>query len=222
MNSVGIDIGGTFTDLVGTVDGRLVTAKTATVPSDPTRGVAESLALAGCTPAAMDEILHGTTIAINTVLERKGARTALLTTPGFRDVYAIGRSNRIEAFNLDFHRPRPLIPRDLTFEIPERILASGEVLEPLDEGALAATLAELEARGVEAVAVCFLHAYVNPAHERRVGELLRAARPDLFVTLSHEILREYREYERTSTTALNAFIGPRVQGYLQRLDGFLR
>jgi N-methylhydantoinase A len=222
MNVVGIDIGGTFTDLVGYVDGAIITSKTSTVPADPTQGIATSLELAGCRTDRLDEILHGSTIAINTVLEHKGARTALLTTKGFRDVYAIGRSNRIEAFNLFFKRPQPLVPRSLTFEIPERILASGEVLDSLDESAVEAVLQTLDAEGVEAVAVCFLHSYANPAHERRAGEILRKARPDLFVTLSHEILREYREYERTSTTGLNAFVGPRVQGYLKRLENHLR
>jgi N-methylhydantoinase A len=222
MNIVGVDIGGTFTDLVGCIDGRIVTSKTSTVPVDPTRGVAESLALARCEMPSLSEVLHGSTIAINTVLERKGARTALITTRGFRDTYAIGRGNRIEAFNLFFHRPQPLIPREATFEVTERMNAQGAVLTPLNESevhALAATLAALK---LEAVAVCFLHAYANPAHERRVGEILRAAAPNLFVTLSHEIVREYREYERTSTTALNAFVGPCVQAYLGRLENHLR
>jgi N-methylhydantoinase A len=222
VNIVGVDIGGTFTDLVGYMNGQIVTSKTSTVPADPTRGVANALDLAECEAAAVDEILHGSTIAINTVLERKGAKTALLTTAGFRDVYAIGRSNRIEAFNLFFKRPEPLVDRNLTFEIRERILASGEVLEPLDERTVEAAIAAIGAADCQAVAVCLLHAYINPDHERRIGALLRERRPDLFVTLSHEILREYREYERTSTTVLNAFVGPRVGGYLRRLDGFLR
>ena len=222
MNIVGVDIGGTFTDLVGYVDGQIVTSKTSTVPADPTRGIATSIELADCKTAVIDEILHGSTIAINTVLERKGARTALLTTEGFRDVYAIGRSNRIEAFNLFFKRPEPLVDRNLTLEIRERVLATGEVLEPLDETSVDEAIAQIDALGCQAVAVCLLHAYVNPDHERRIGAILREKRPDLFVTLSHEILREYREYERTSTTVLNAFVGPRVGGYLQRLDGYLR
>src|SRR3977135_4228388 len=133
MNIVGVDIGGTFTDLVGCVDGRIVTSKTSTVPADPASGVADSLALAGCRMPDLDEVLHGSTIAINTVLERKGARTALITTRGFRDVYAIGRGNRIEGFNLFFHRPNPLVPRDLTFEVSERVNAKGEVLLALTE-----------------------------------------------------------------------------------------
>jgi N-methylhydantoinase A len=222
MNIVGVDIGGTFTDLVGCVDGRIVTSKTSTVPADPTRGVADSLALAHCEMPALSELLHGSTIAINTVLERKGARTALITTRGFRDTYAIGRGNRIEAFNLFFHRPKPLIPRELTFEVTERINAKGAVLKPLDETDVQALAQSLAAQNIEAIAVCFLHAYANPAHERRVGEIFRAANPKLFVTLSHEIVREYREYERTSTTALNAFVGPRVQAYLGRLEDHLR
>jgi N-methylhydantoinase A len=222
MNIVGVDIGGTFTDLVGCVDGRIVTSKTSTVPADPTRGVAESLSLAHCEMPALSELLHGSTIAINTVLERKGARTALITTRGFRDTYAIGRGNRIEAFNLFFHRPKPLIPREQTFEVAERVNAKGTVLVPLDEKEMQALAATLAKQNIDAVAVCFLHAYANPAHERRAGEMLRAANPRLFVTLSHEIVREYREYERTSTTALNAFVGPRVQAYLARLEDHLR
>src|SRR5215470_562238 len=182
MNVVGIDIGGTFTDLVGCVDGRIVTSKTSTVPADPTRGVAESLSLAGCRMPALDEVLHGSTIAINTVLEKKGARTALITTRGFRDTYAIGRGNRIEAFNLFFHRPKPLIARSLTFEVSERVNAKGEILVPLAEAEVEALASALHARGVEAVAVCLLHAYANPAHERRIGEILRAADPNRFIT----------------------------------------
>jgi N-methylhydantoinase A len=222
MNIVGIDIGGTFTDLVGCIDGHIVTSKASTVPADPTQGVAATLALAHCDVACLSEVLHGSTTAINTVLERKGARTALITTRGFRDVYAIGRGNRIEAFNLFFHRPKPLVERNLTFEVPERINARGEILTPLDEDAVRLLADVLRRERVEAIAVCLLHAYANPAHEQRIGAILRSALPDLFVTLSHEILREYREYERTSTTALNAYVGPRVRSYLLRLDTHLR
>ena len=217
MNIAGTDIGGTFTDLAGCIDGKIVTSKTSTVPADPAEGVVETLRLAGCSMPAMGEVLHGSTIAINTVLERKGARTALLTTKGFRDIYAIGRGNRIEAFNLFFHRPKPLTERSFTLEIPERIDARGNVLAPLDEAAVAALIPELRDRGVEAVAICLLHAYANPEHEKRIGAILRKALPDAFITLSHEILREYREYERTSTTVLNAYVGPRVKTYLRRL-----
>src|SRR5579859_2748589 len=222
MSVVGIDIGGTFTDLVGIEGGAIFTAKTLTVPADPTVGAAAALRLAAYDPSAITELLHGSTIAINTVLERSGARTALVTTEGFRDVYALGRGNRPDAFNLDFHRPRPLIPRDLTFEVRERMNAAGEMLVPIDEAQLVALGDRLNELGIEAVAICFLHSYANPAHEIAVFEALRRQCPDIFVTTSHEILREFREYERTSTTALNAFVGPRVNQYLGRLEGFVR
>jgi N-methylhydantoinase A len=222
MDIVGVDIGGTFTDLVGCIGGSIITAKTSTVPSDPTKGFANSLEIAGCDMPTLDEVLHGSTIAINTVLEKKGARTALVTTRGFRDVYAIGRGNRSEAFNLFFHRPKPLIPRNRTYELNERMNFKGEVLTPLDEAELSTLAETIKQDGIEAVAICFLHSYANPQHEARVAEFLRAADPELFVTTSHEILREYREYERTSTTALNAFVGPRVRTYLRRLEDYLK
>jgi N-methylhydantoinase A len=221
LSIVGVDIGGTFTDLVGYENGRIITSKTSTVPADPTEGVAESLRLANCDISAIGELLHGSTIAINTVLERKGAKTALITTEGFRDIYAIGRNNRPDAFNVMFKRPRPLVTRDLTFEVAGRMTATGEELTPLDEARVVALGEQMVKLGVEAVAVCFMHAYTNPAHEAVAGAILRSRFPRLFVTLSHEILREYREYERTSTTALNAFVGPRVDGYLGRLERFV-
>src|SRR5262249_53686250 len=152
---------------------------------------ATALTLADCDVAAMGELLHGSTIAINTVLERSGARTALITTAGFRDIYALGRGNRPDAFNLFFHRPRALVPRDLTFEVAERMTAAGDALAPLDPAQVAGLARELAARGIEAVAVCFLHAYANPAHEIAAGDVLRREAPALFVTLSHEILREF-------------------------------
>ncbi len=219
---VGVDIGGTFTDLVGYRNDELVLAKTLTTPDNPALGVATALELSNTQVASLAEFLHGSTIAINTVLERKGARTALLTTLGFRDVYEIGRGNRPEAFDLNFSRPKPLVPREWRFEINERLNARGEVLTPLDPAQVLALGQQLKAAGVDSLAVCFLHAYANPAHEIAVGELLRRAHPDLFVTLSHEILREFREYERTSTTVLNAYVGPRVKNYLQHLQADVR
>jgi N-methylhydantoinase A len=220
LSIVGIDIGGTFTDLAGYQDGEIVTSKCLTVPTDPTAGAAQALRIAGCDVSALDELLHGSTIAINTVLEKSGAKTALITTRGFRDVYAIGRGNRPDAFNLFFHRPRPLVPRELTFELRERMNAAGEILLPIDVAAVEALGQKFIALGVEAVAVCFLHSYANPAHEIAAGSVLRRHFPSLFVTLSHEILREFREYERTSTTVLNAYIGPRVSRYLGRFESF--
>jgi len=222
LSIVGIDIGGTFTDLAGFEDGGIVTSKCLTVPADPTAGAAQALRIAGCDVSALDELLHGSTIAINTVLERSGAQTALITTRGFRDVYAIGRGNRPDAFNLFFHRPRPLVPRELTFELDERMNAAGEVLVPVEAAAVEALGRKLTALAIDAVAVCFLHSYANPAHEIAAGNVLRAHFPQLFVTLSHEILREFREYERTSTTVLNAYIGPRVARYLADFESFAR
>lgn len=218
MNSIGVDIGGTFTDLVGYRDGELIISKTLTTPADPTAGVARALELAGTRLQDLDEFLHGTTIAINTVLERKGDRTALLTTEGFRDVYEIARGNRPDAFDIAFQRPQPLVPRHLRFEVRERLDARGDVLTPLDEEAVRAVALRMRDAGVGAIAVCFLHSYANPAHEAAAGEILRAMCPDVFVTLSHEILREFREYERTSTTVLNAYVGPRVARYLKTLQ----
>ena len=221
MNAVGVDIGGTFTDLVGYGDGKIVLSKALSTPADPTQGVARTLEAAGSRIEHIAQLLHGSTVAVNTVLERKGARTALITTAGFRDVYEIGRGNRPEAFDIFFHRPRPLVPRDRCFEVRERLNARGEVLAPLDESAVRALGARLAAEGIESVAVCFLHAYANPAHEQAAGRILRSAQPELFVTLSHEILREYREYERASTTVLNAYVGPQTRAYLRRLESYL-
>lgn len=221
MNCIGVDIGGTFTDLVGYRDGELVISKTLTTPANPTEGVATALQLAGTHLPELDEFLHGSTIAINTVLERKGAPTALLTTEGFRDVYEIARGNRPDAFDIHFTRPEPLVPRHLRFELRERLNAKGEVLTPIDESGLRALAHRLRELDITAVAVCFLHAYANPVHEIVAGRILRESYPELFVTLSHEILREFREYERTSTTVLNAYVGPRVARYLKTLQAHL-
>ena len=221
MDRVGIDIGGTFTDLVGLRGGEIVIDKTSTTPDDPTRGVANALAGIDADVSALADFLHGTTIAINTVLERKGARTALITTRGFRDIYAMGRNNRPDAFNLEFRRPRPLVPRSMTWEVGARMMATGEVVTELDESEVEEIAHALSAADVSSVAVCLIHAYANPDHERRIGDVLARVCPGLFVALSHEILREYREYERTSTTVLNAYVGPRVMGYLERLETYL-
>src|SRR5439155_7304478 len=156
-----------------------------------------------------------------TLIERKGAKTGLIVTRGTRDVYSIGRGNRPESYNLLFHRHRPLVPRHLTREIDERMLASGEVLETLGHASLEEACRRLADEKVEAVAVCFLHSYVNPEHERAAGEIVRRAMPGAYVSLSHEILREYREFERTSTTVVNAYIGPKVGGYVRSLKASL-
>jgi len=216
---VAIDIGGTFTDLIGFDDatGRFVQAKSLTTPAHLVHGIVDCIRKSSLSAPAIDELIHGSTIAINTLIERKGAKTGLIVTRGTRDVYIIGRGNRPEAYNLFFQRHRPLVPRRLTREIDERLLSSGEVHVPLDRAAVAEAARVLAAAGVEAVAVCFLHSYTNPEHERSAGEIVRAAMPGAYLSLSHDILREYREFERISTTVVNAYIGPKVGGYVKDL-----
>jgi N-methylhydantoinase A len=220
---VAIDIGGTFTDLIGFDDaaGQFVQAKSLTTPVQLVQGIIDCINKSGLAASAVDELIHGSTIAINTLIERKGAKTGLIVTRGTRDVYIIGRGNRPEAYNLLFHRHRPLVPRHVTREVDERLLSSGEVHVQLDRAGIADACRVLKAEGVEAVAVCFLHSYVNPEHERVAGEMVRAALPGAYLSLSHEILREYREFERMSTTVVNAYIGPKVGGYVQSLNANL-
>ena len=223
MIVVAIDIGGTFTDLVGfdEAGGRFVEAKSLTTPHELTQGVLDCIRKCGLGAGAIDELIHGSTIAINTLIERKGAKTGLVVTAGTRDVYIVGRGNRPESYNLFFHRHRPLAPRHLTREIEERLLSSGEVFRPLNKASIAAACRALANEGVEAVAVCLLHSYVNPAHERIVGQMLSEALPHAYLSLSHDILREYREFERLSTTVVNAYIGPKVGGYVKNLKSRL-
>jgi N-methylhydantoinase A len=220
MTFIATDIGGTFTDLVAydPLTNTIYQGKSYTDPAAITDGIARCLEKSGVPIATAAEFIHGSTIAINTALERTGARTALFVTRGTRDVYQIGRGNRPESYNLFFKRPVPFVPRHLTFEIDERIFASGETHTELDADDVLRALEQARAYGVESVAVCFLHSYVNPEHERRVGELIAQHAPDLFVSLSHELMREYREYERTSTTVINAYIGPRMSAYLEALE----
>jgi N-methylhydantoinase A len=219
---IAVDIGGTFTDLVAVDElGRLYSSKSLTTPDDLARGIAACLSQAKIDVAGASFFVHGSTVTINAVLERKGAKTGLITTKGFRDVYEIGRGNRPEGYNLFFKRPVPLVPRDLRLEVDERLYATGEVLTPLDERSAASAIAGLKAAAVESIAVCLLHSYANPAHEKRLGELLREQFPQAYVSLSHELLREFREYERTSTTALNAYVGPLVNRYLTSLEAML-
>ena len=177
MIVVAIDIGGTFTDLIGFDDAaqRFVQAKSLTTPAQLAQGIIDCIRKSGLDAAAIDELIHGSTIAINTLIERKGAKTGLIVTRGTRDVYIIGRGNRPEAYNLFFHRHRPLVPRHLTREVDERLLASGEVHEPLEPCERRRGLPRARRpKGVEAVAVCFLHSYANPEHERIAGEIVRA------------------------------------------------
>lgn len=221
---IAVDIGGTFTDVVAfdSESQTLTTGKTLSTPNDLIDGALTGLRSVEDDPTRPELVVHGSTVVINALIERKGAKAALVTTEGFRDVYEIGRINRPDSFNLFFTKHRPLIPRDLVYEVPGRLRADGGVLVELDERRAREVADELLERGVEAVAVCFLHAYKDPVHEIRMGEILRQVNPDWYVTLSHEITREYREFERTSTVAANAFVGPVVSGYLGRLEGALR
>jgi len=231
MYKLGIDVGGTFTDVVllDGASGRLWTVKVATTPAQPERGVldgiARILALAGVAPAAIDFVGHGTTIATNLIVEGKGARTALLTTAGFRDVLEmrrVSRHDRADLYDLFFTPPAPLVPRRRIREACERVLADGTIERPLD---LPAALAEVEAAtadGVEALAVCFLNAHVEPAHERALAKAVRARRPELFTTASCEVNPEMLEYERTSTTVVNAMLGPRCGSYIGRIGQEVR
>src|SRR6266849_6502876 len=216
---VAIDIGGTFTDLVGfdAAAGRFVEAKSLTTPAHLVQGIIDCIRKSGLAAGDIDELIHGSTIAINTLIERKGAKTGLLVTRGTRDVYIIGRGNRPESYNLFFQRHRPLVSRRLTREVAEGVLSSGEVDQPLQKASIAQACKALKAEGVEAVAVCFLHSYANPEHERVAGAMIRASMPAAYLSLSHQILREYREFERMSTTVVNAYIGPKVGGYVKRL-----
>ena len=215
-----VDIGGTFTDFLGydSATGRLLSSKSPTTPARLEQGIRECLEKAGVSVNAIDAFVHGSTVAINTVLERKGARTALIVTKGTRDVYKIGRGNRPDAYDIWFKRPEPLVPRHLTFEVEERLLATGEVHTPLNVPQAETIARQVNDSGVEAVAVCFLHSWNNPAHESRMAQLLNSK---TYRSISHEILREYGEYERISTTVLNSYIGPRVSAYLEGLERML-
>jgi N-methylhydantoinase A len=217
------DVGGTFTDVAAfdETTGELRLGKTLTTPARLVAGVENGVARADAQFRATRLFLHGTTIAVNTILERTGATCALITTQGFRDIYEIGRVNRPESYNLFFRRHEPLIDRDLRYEIRERMDAQGRVLIKLDEDAVRAAAADAVRAGAQAVAILFLHSYRNPAHEQRAKAIIAESHPHLFVTASHELSQEYREFERTSTAAANAYVGPRVRRYLGEMGEHL-
>ena len=221
---VGVDIGGTFTDLllVDDATGASWVAKTLTTPADPSEGVEralrQALQQAGVAPDKIRHVVHGTTLATNAIIERKGGRTALITTRGFADVLDIAREHRYDMHDLLIRLPAPLVPRSLRFEIDERILVDGTVEQAPDRAQVEALAATLRARGVAAVAVCLLHAYAWPRHERQVGAWLAAALPGVHLSLSHAVAGEIREYERTSTVCANAYVQPVMERYLARLE----
>jgi len=225
--TLGVDIGGTFTDVVllgG--DGSMVAKKVLSTVDDYAGGIMAGLAEA-CRDArvpadVLDAVVHGTTVATNTILEGTGARTALITTSGFRDVLELRRIRIPQLYNLLYEKPAPLVPRRLRFEVDERVGPRGEVVRPLGEGSVDDALDRIRRAGVQALAICLLHSYANGDHERRIAAAARAALPGVFVTCSADILPEIREYERTSTTVINAYVGPIVEHYLRSLARQLR
>ena len=217
---VAADVGGTFTDIVAfdAASGDTLFGKTLTTPGQLVEGIVTGVNKAGASVEQARLFLHGSTIAINTILERSGAKAALLTTRGFRDIYEIGRINRPQAYNLFFKKHQPLIKRSLRFEVNERMNAQGVVLTALDEAQLVSIAAQLRELDIQAVAILFFHSYMNPAHELRAKQLIEQHCPGVFVSASHELSKEYREFERTSTVAANAYIGPRVKTYLGEIQ----
>lgn len=229
---MGVDVGGTFTDLVLVDDetGSIALNKVPTTAEDPSLGtISGALELcksAGVAPAAVQQFFHGTTIATNIVLEHNGAKTGMITTEGYRDILHIARHKRPHNFSIQQDLPwqtHPLVRRRHRLPVRERVLApKGEVAKPLDEAQVRDAVRKLKASGVEAVAVCFMFSFLNPEHEKRVGEILRKEWPEVYLSLSHEIIPQYREYERFSTTCLNAYVGPKTARYVHNLDQALK
>lgn len=221
-----VDIGGTFTDLAIEKGDQRWTTKVLTTPAAPEKGVLEGvtqvLAKAGLAAADLDLVIHGTTLATNALIERKGARTALLTTEGFRDVLALANEARYDQYDLNIELPQPLVRRRWRVTVPERLDNTGKVLVPLDEAALRQQIEFLKGEGIESLAIGFLHAFVNPVHERRAAEIVREMWPGMSVSLSSEVSPEMREWERFSTTAANAYVQPLMASYLGRLEVGLR
>jgi N-methylhydantoinase A len=221
-----VDIGGTFTDLALEQGGKRTTVKVLTTPAAPEQGVMAGVAAvtqaAGVGLSDIELIVHGTTLATNAVIERKGARTALVTTEGFRDVIAMGNESRYDQYDLNIVLPEPLVPRYLRLTVGERLDNTGAVLRPLDQDAVRALVPVLRQEGVESIAVGLLHAFVNPVHERLVAAILREALPEVPVSLSSEVSPEMREWERFSTTVANAYVQPMMARYLRRLEADLR
>ena len=219
---IGVDVGGTFTDVVLALpDGHIYVNKTTTTPHDPgesvVAGIASVLREAHLDPRDVAEVVHGTTVASNTILQKVGARTGLLTTRGFRDVLEIGRIRTPGMFNLAWRKPEPLVPRRWRLEASERIGSDGEIVTPLDESSVRGPAEKFLSEGVEAIAICFINSYANDAHERRAAAILRECAPSLLTTASCEVLPEIKEYERTSTAVVNAYLLPAMRGYLSRL-----
>ncbi len=228
MYRIGIDIGGTFTDIAAIEDqtGQWAIGKVLTTPKDPSIGAIQALetllASQGIRPEQIQNIIHGTTLVANALIERKGAKTSLITTKGFRDVLEIRRERRFDMYDIFIEMPAPLVPRFLRKEMNERMDERGDALVPFDEEEAGALVRELKHQGVEAIAVCFLHSFRNPAHEQAMNSVIQRIAPDLFVSLSVEVMPEIREYERMSTVVANAYTQPLMRRYLDRFDGNLK
>lgn len=224
---VATDVGGTFTDLVcfeidsATGDSRVLTAKADTTPPDFEKGVLNVLEKGGVDPAGVDFLAHGTTVVINALTERKGVKVGLIATEGFRDTLEIARGNRPDFFNLHYRKPKPFVPRHLRRELKERTSYKGEEITPLDLSALPEIIADFKAEDVAAVAICFLHSYADPRHEQAALAEVKRLWPEVSAVASHQITREWREYERTNTAVLSAYVQPIAERYLQRLAGGL-
>ncbi|MCK5095657.1 MAG: hydantoinase/oxoprolinase family protein, partial [Spirochaetes bacterium] len=214
------DVGGTFTDgvLLDETTGKIRVSKVSSTPKNPAIGTVGCMEKFQISLNEVSFLVHGTTVVINALIEGKGAKTALITTRGFRDVLEIGRSNRTEMYNALYSRPRSLVPRHLCLEAKERIAAGGEILVPLQVSELGEIVEFLRREEIKSVAVCLLNAYANPVHEEEIGRFLNETYPEAAVSLSHNITRRYYEYERTSTTVQNAYVMPVVQGYLRSLE----
>ncbi|MFN8521514.1 MAG: hydantoinase/oxoprolinase family protein [Chloroflexota bacterium] len=225
---VGVDIGGTFTDLILVDDatGTFAVGKSLTTPGDPSQAVEtvlrDALAQTGIPATSVQNVIHGTTLVTNSIIERKGSQTALLTTRGFRDAVEIAREHRYDLYDIFLEMPVPLVPRYLRLEIDERVLANGDVVQAPDDAQIAALVRELADKGIEAIAVSFLHSYANPAHERQARHVIAREAPAMRVSLSSDVVPEIREYERTSTTIANVYVQARVDRYLRELDARLR
>ncbi|WP_342364253.1 hydantoinase/oxoprolinase family protein [Terrarubrum flagellatum] len=221
-----VDIGGTFTDIVLDVGSDRRTRKVLTTPARPEQAVLDGMRLiladARAHMSDIDVFVHGTTLATNAIIERRGAKTALIATEGFRDVLDIANESRYDQYDLAIEKPKPLTPRELRFTVPERVDAHGAVRLALDEAAVRALAPELRARGIESVAIAFLHSYANPDHEKRAAAILKEELPDVRVTLSSDVCPEVREYERTSTAVANAYVQPLIDGYLARMADALQ
>jgi len=219
---VGVEVGGTFTDLVAIDGGRIRIAKVPSTPASPDEGALAAILAAGLDLEAVEDLVHGSTVATNAILERKGARVAFLTTRGFRDVLLLQRHNRRNIYDLFYAKPAPVVQRRDCFEIEERMGPDGEPSTPLDAAQASRTVEGLAGKGYRAIAICLLNAYASPAHERALAAVVRSRFPDLAVTCSSDVTREFREYERASTTALAAYVQPVIDGYLRRFEASLK